>query len=325
MWGGRVKEGQDTFRSLVSQAARVPAIGQDFYLVPNKGSDKFYASLKVNGITDDKIFTSLAAAYSNLTSGSGDTLYVCPGSYAISAAFTWAKHYTNLIGLGAPNQVNTRARFVATAAALSPMITWSANGCIVKDVMFSQEGSHATTAAINMYLTGARNYFEGMTLRNLGALAVVDNSCRALKLGSSDGENYFRKCTIGTDTVDGVTATNYVMEFEASTGNQRTVFDECFILGNGSANSAFILATGANCINGSWVMFKRCLFSNPMAGDYDQMTQGFAITSASNGLLYFMDCLVYGAATLETSNSGCIIGRNAYAAATSDSGVALTF
>lgn len=324
MWTGRMEEGPETFRSLVSQAARVPAIGEDFYLVPNKGTDKFYAKLKSNGITDDKIFTTVASGYAALTSGSGDTLYVCPGNYAQTSALTWAKHYTNLIGLSAPVQVNTRARITSTTAALSPLITWSANGCIVKDIMFSQEGSHATTAAINMYLTGARNYFENVTLRNLGALAVVDNSCRALKLASSDGENYFKKCTIGADTVDGVTAANYVIEFAAS-GNQRQIFDECLILGNGSANSAFVLATASESINGAWVMFKRCLFSNPMAGDFDQMTQGFAVTAACNGVIYMMDNLVYGAATLETSNSGVLIGRDAYAAATTDSGVALTF
>lgn len=310
--------------TLVRQYSRVPTLGEDFYLVPNKATDKFYASLKNNGIPDDKIFTTIASGYAALTSGSGDTLYVCPGSYATTAALTWAKHYTNLIGLGAPIQVNQRARIVSTTAALSPLITWSANGCTVDNVMFSQEGSHATTAAINMLLTGARNSFSNMTLRNLGALAVVDNSCRALKLYSSDAENYFKRCTIGSDTVDGVTATNYVIEFAAITGNQRQIFDECVILGNGSANSSFVTAA-AESLGGSWVMFKRCLFANPMGGDLDQMTQGFAINAACNGQIYMMDNLVFGAATLETSNSGVLIGRNAYAAGTTDSGVALTF
>lgn len=310
--------------SLVRQAARVPAIGEDFYLVPNKATDKFYASLKKNGITDDKIFTTVPSAYTNLTSGSGDTLFVCPGNYAQTAALTWAKHYTNLIGLGAPVQVNQRARISAAVAALSPLITVSANGCQFDNVMFSQEGSHATTAAINMYITGARNAFTRVTFRNLGALAVVDNSCRPLKIASNDGENYFKQCTIGADTVDGATATNYIIEF-AGTGNQRQIFDSCTILGNGSVNAAFVLATAANCIDGAWIMFKNCLFSNPMAGDYDQMTQGFVLDAACNGIIYMVDNIVYGIATLETTNSGILIGRNAYAAATTDSGIALTF
>lgn len=322
MFNERVEN--QTMRNLVRNYAGLPLIGEDFYLVPNKGTDKFYASLKAKGVSDSKIFTTLASAYAAMTSGSGDTLFVAPGNYTISAAITWAKHYTNIIGLGAPVKTNQRARFTATAEALSPLITWSANGCIVSNVMFSQEGSHATTAAINMYLTGARNRFEYMTLRNLGALAVVDNSCRSLKISSSDGENYFYKCTIGADTVDGVTATNYVIEF-AGTGNQRQEFEECNILGNGSANSSFILASAVKCIDGAWIKFTRCLFSNPMAGDYDQMTQGFSLSTDCNGLIYMMDNLVYGAATFETSNSGVLVGRNAYAAATSDSGVALTF
>jgi hypothetical protein len=64
------------FKTLVQQYARVPALGTDFYVVPNKGTDKFYAGLKKNGITDDRIFTTIASGYTNLTSGSGDTLYV---------------------------------------------------------------------------------------------------------------------------------------------------------------------------------------------------------------------------------------------------------
>lgn len=322
-WESRLTEGSETLRSIVRKNVSLP-VGEEFYLVPNKGNDAFYKKLAANGVAQDKIFTTLASAYTNLTSGSGDTLYVAPGSYSMSAGLTWAKHYTNMIGLAAPVPINQRARFSSISESVSPLFTVSANGCVFENFMMSQDGSHATGAAINTYITGARNKFKYFTARNLGALAVVDDSCRALKLASTDGENLFEICTFGADTVDGETATNYVIEFAAS-GNQRQVFKGCYILGNGSANSSFILATAANSIDGSWIQFDRCLFSNPMAGDYDQMTQGFALDAACNGLIYFMDNLVHGAATLETTNSGVIIGRNAYAAATSDSGVALTF
>lgn len=302
-----------------------PATGDVFFLCSSStGAD--YLWLKTCGVHKDRIFTTLATAYAALTASRNDTLIVLPGSYVQTAAFTWGKDYTHMIGAAPPIPVNQRCRISAATAALSPLLTFSADGSLMKNIMWSQDGSHATTAAICCYLTGERNRIENVTFRNLGALAVVDNSCRPLKIDSANGENYFKECTIGADTVDGGTATNFMIEFAATNkGNQRQIFDRCVILGNGSANASFIKASDANCINGSWVMFRDCLFSNPMAGDYDQMTQGFSLSTDSNGVIYFVDNIVYGAATFETSNSGVIIGRNAYAADTTDSGVALTF
>ena len=104
----------------------------------------------------------------------------------------------------------------------------------------------------------------------------------------------------------------------------RQQFEDCIFLGNGSANSAFILATTTSCLS-SFQIFKRCLFLNNDNGTMDPMTQGFVLAANNGGLFIFMDCLVYGAATLETTNSGKILVRNAPAAATGDIAVAATF
>lgn len=304
-----------------------PMTGDVYFLTPANSANAYYYSwLQKNGVRADRLFTSFPTAYAAMTANRNDTLIVAPGAQVQTAAIDWAKDYTHMFGAFPGGVVNQRARITTATAGLSPFFTLSGDGCVFKDVMISQEGSHATSSAIALYITGDRCRFERFTVRHIGALGVVDNSCRTLKLASSNGEHYFVDCTIGADTVDGVTATNYVIEFaNTNQGNQRIIFDRCNILGNGSANSAFVLATAANCIDGSWVMFRDCLFSNPMAGDYDQMTQGFYLNTACNGVIYMVDNLVYGCATYETSNSGVLIGRNAYAAATTDSGVALTF
>src|SRR5512137_275779 len=109
------------------------------------------------------------------------------------------------------------------------------------------------------YITGARNAFSQVTFRAIGAANVAGNAYRALKMAASDGENLFDDCTIGADTVDAGTATNYVIELSGA-GNQRTIFRDCRILGNGSANQAFMLATAQGCIDGSWMQFSNCLF-----------------------------------------------------------------
>lgn len=299
--------------------------GEIKFLVKSR-TDGYATQLTKRGIGGGDIYTDLPTAYAALTANQNDVLVVFPGSHTITTAFTWGKDYTHMIGMVAPTKTNQRARFATSGNAISPMVTFSADGSIMKNIMWSQEGTHATTAAINLYLTGDRNYFENVSLRNIGALNVAGNACRTLKIDSANGESKFVNCTIGTDTVDGGTGTNYVIEFAATNkGNQRITFENCDILGNGSANAAFILATAANSINGSWVKFKECLFSNPKYGDYDEMTQGFALSADCNGQIYSIDNIIDGCATLETSNSGVMLGRNAYAAATTDIGIALTF
>ena len=293
--------------------------GSKFYLDTVNGSDGN------SGLSPKQAFKTMATAYAALTANKNDILYMLPGATAatITSTITWNKSYTHFIGLGAPTQIGMRCR-VNTTTAMTPMITWSANGCIVKGIQFSNNHSHATAGAVCFKLTGARNYFNGCHFQGLGALGVVDNSHRAFEIASSDAENRFDFCTFGADTVDGVTATNYVMEFTGAVQTARNQFNDCIWLGNGSANSAFIKADGVDCLS-SFQLFRRCAFLNHGNGVFDPMTQGFVLTNTPSGWLIFMDCLVQGAATLESTNSGLILGRNAYAAATTDSAVALTF
>lgn len=302
-----------------------PGIGNVIYLCPTDSSTvQFKKWLMANKVPAANIFTSLTTAYAALVEGRNDVLVVMPGNYTVSAAFTWGKSYTHMIGATSPIQVNQRARFATSGNAISPMVTVSGNGCIMKNVMWSQDGTHASTAALNMYITGARNYFENVTCRNLGALSVAGTACRNLKLGSSDAENVFVRCTFGADTLDYGTGTVSCVEYETGAQNARHIFRECVFLSGGSANSTFILASGAQSIN-SFQLFDRCLFFNNDVSDMDAMTQAFNIGSTCGGFIILMDSLVYGAACYESTNSGVLYGRHSYAAATTDVAVALTY
>ena len=169
-----------------------------------------------------------------------------------------------------------------------------------------------------------RNRFEYVTFRHIGALATASDTYRALQIASSNGENYFKNCTIGADTTDAGTASNYVIEFNGANQTARNVFEDCIIFGNGSANQCFILATTTSSLS-SVNIFKRCIFYNNDHGSMDAMTQAFSLAGASGGHIILMDCLVYGASAYESSDSGVLYGRNAYAAATTDTAVALTY
>jgi len=298
-------------------------MGDVFFLAPTTSSTSQYLTwLQSNGVDNGHLFTDLPSAYAALTANRNDTLIVMPGSYTLTAAFVWGKDYTHMIGASAPIPVNQRTRFGASVAALSPLITFSADGSIMKNIMWSQDGSHATTAAINCAMTGDRNYLENVTFRNLGALAVVNASMRNLKITSGNGENYFKNCTIGADTFDAVTAASACIEY-AGTNTGRDIYENCNILHGGSASGVF-LKTGANSLNG-WIKFKECCFVNNTMGSMDPMTQAFSIAATTNGFILSMDNIVHGASAYETSDSSLIIGRSAYAAATSDLGVILTY
>ena len=299
--------------------------GDVFFLVPTTSSTaQFIDWLQANGVDESHYFTSFPTAYAALTDGRNDILVVLPGNHAVTAAQTWAKSYTHLVGAGALVPVNQRARISTVTTTVSPLITISGSGCTFKNVMFDHQGSNATTAGVVCNLSGARNRFESVTFRHIGALATASDTYRALQIASSNGEHYFKNCTIGADTTDAGTASNYVIEFNGANQTARNVFEDCIIFGNGSANQCFILATTTSSLS-SVNIFKRCIFYNNDNGSMDAMTQAFSLAGASGGHIILMDCLVYGASAYESSDSGVLYGRNAYAAATTDTAVALTY
>jgi hypothetical protein len=280
-------------------------------------------NLTRRGVSNGAIFTDLPTAYDALTEGQNDALVVQPGSYTLTSPFTWGKDYTHMLGNVAGISLGQRARFSSTTAALSPLVTFSADGSIMKNVMWSQDGSHATTAAINMLMTGDRNKLASVTIRNLGALAVVGTATRNLKITSANGENMYDECTIGADSVDYTTGTVVSIEY-AGSNTARDHYRKCNILQGGGALGLFLLA-GASATT-SFTKFEDCTFFNNDLGVGDPLTQGFDLTAGGNGLFLFAGSTrVYGAATLETTNSGNLLGQNATAASTSNTYVALTF
>lgn len=308
---------------IMAESGLGPGIGDVHYLC-SSATGAPYLWLKQRGVDSDHLHITWAAAYAALTAGRNDALFVMPGANVTTSALTWAKDYTHLIGATAPNLTNHRARIYTTGTAVSPLMTWSGNGCVCKNVMFDHQGSNATTAGVVFNLSGARNHFDRVTMRHIGALAVASDTHRVLQIASSDGENYFEKCTFGADTVDAGTGAGIIIEFNGTNETARNVFDGCLVLANGSINQTFITASTTSSTS-SFQLFKECLFYNNDNGDLDPLTQAFNISVNCGGQFLLMDCLVYGAATYQTSNSANLLGRHSYAAATTDLAVSLTY
>lgn len=301
---------------MIRGGASVEQFTKKWYVDPVNGSDGNTGK----SITHAK--KTFGAGYALLTTARNEALILVPGSSGctLTAIVDWSKAASHLIGLS-PGRMNNRCRLTtSTATAMTPLLTVSGANNTFQNVMISQEGSHATNNAVPLYVTGHRNYFENVHTRNIGALAVVDNSHRSLKLGSIY-DTMFKNCQFGETSYDAVTATSTVIEF-AGTDGGKYLFEDCIILGAGSANATFF-TMGANV--GGFTMFKRCFFHNSTLSTLDAMTQAFSINGNGNDGVFLIDCLVSGAATYETTASNVLFGRHAYAADTTDVAVALTY
>lgn len=287
------------------------ALGDVFFCVPTTSStSQFINWLQSNGVDESHYGTSLPTMYAKMVEGRNDTLVLMPGAHAVTSAQTWDKRYSNVLGthVGAMNQ---RSRIYCSTVSVTPMITISDEGSLYKNILFSQEGSNASGNAVPVYVTGNRPVFENCGFRNIGALAVVDNSHRSLKIGSSY-DITFRNCQIGETSYDAGAAVSTVIEF-SGTDAGKYLFYDCMILGAGAA-SAMWVTQPANV--GGFTLFDRCLFHNSTISGLDMMTQGFSLSGTGNDGVFLKNCFLNGATDLETTDSGVLFVDNVGGAAT---------
>jgi hypothetical protein len=304
----------DLVNWIQTQSGLGPGVGDVFFLCPADSSTiQFKKWLMTQGVDETHYGTSLDKLYARMADGRNDVLVVYPGSHAPTAAFTWSKSYTHMIGACSPVITGQRSRIVSSGDAMSPLFTLSGNGCIIKNIMFSNDGAHATTAAICAKVTGARNYFENVTFRHTSATAIVDNSLRELVMNSADGENYFVKCTIGYDSNDAVAGDGICIDFQGTVESSHNTFDQCIMLFYGSADAIF-LKMAASATTG-WTLFRNCDFINNELGSMDPMTTGFSI-AGPNGIINLKNCSFIGVTDLETSDSNLVFTDNVGGAAT---------
>jgi hypothetical protein len=294
---------------MIQQGFRFEEFTKCIYVDAVNGSDGN------DGLSITNARKSFAGGWAALTAAKNEAMIVVPGASGLNTTskIDWNKAATHLVGLS-PQVMNNRCRLYST-----PLLTISAANCRFYNFLVSAEGNHATYMAVPVYVTGHRNYFENFHIRNIGAAAVVDNSHRALKLGSIY-DTHFVRCQFGETSYDAVTAASTVIEF-AGTDSGKYIFDDCLILGAGSSSATFF-TMGANV--GGFTLFRRCFFHNSTISDLDSMTQAFSISGTGNDGVFLMDCLVSGVTALETSDSGVLFGRNALANTTTDRIVALT-
>lgn len=283
--------------------AGVPfGINAKYYFVdPANGSDN------ASGRRVDEPLATLAAAEDLCVANRHDTVFYIAGSSGInlSAALTWDKNYTHLIGIAAPTMVAQRARIfqLSTLTGASPLITISATGSIFKNVYIFQ-GVADNTSLINVSVTGGRNYFENVHFAGGGHATQAVDGGASLKLDGAE-ENTFVDCTIGVDTIDAATGMMGIL-FDGEA--HRNLFRNCVVRMRASSSGAgFVEIVDSTGIDRDTI-FDNCLFLNNSA---TAMASGFVIPAGMGAprKILLKDCMTLGATTLDANDRGVLFGN----------------
>lgn len=228
------------------------------YLVdPVDGSDSN------NGKSWEKPLASLEAAEDLCVGDQNDAVLFLGGDSADNptAAIAWDKDFTHLIGLSSDVYgVGQRCRVVMKAAtAVTPVITFSGNGCIVKNMQFNQEKATGAASGV-VIVTGQRCYFE-----NVFFMCPTSATAASYSLKVSGGENVFKRCTIGQHTLARTAATRGLWLYKGAGDCHRNKFVDCEFLSwaSGGGTAHVLVYTDVDIdVEVFTAQFENCLFAN---------------------------------------------------------------
>lgn len=269
---------------LYGMAGLLPFTGNYFWVDENNGSDGN------TGGPSDPVAT-LSQAYSMCESGNNDVVFVT-GTVHVSSTLTWGKDKTHLIGLAPNLSSQARARISQTGSTVfTPLVDFTASECICRDIG-TFHGFADASAQVAVAVSGGRNEFTRFLFGGMGnATAAAQAGGRSLVLSGTTGENTFRHCQIGLDTIER-TGANSSIEF--SGGNPRNVFDECiFPMLAGDADPYFGLTAAASAID-RFQLFRKCMFVNAIGSGATAIAAAFSMAASSGGLLAMDDCTLIG-------------------------------
>jgi len=286
-----------------------------YFVDPANGSDSN------DGLSPANAMATIITAEDACVANQHDTVIYLAGSSGtnLTAALTWDKSYTHLIGIAAPSVAAQRARIfqTSTLTGASPLLNITATGCIFKNFYIFQ-GVDDATSLINVQVTGGRNYFENVHFAGGGHATQAINGGASLKLNGAE-ENLFRHCTIGVDTVSAATGMAGVL-FDGEA--HRNVFEDClFTMYAGNAGAIFgevVDTTGIDRYN----IFKRTMFLNTAS---TATTEVFAIPAmGAPRRIYLFDCALHGATDWDSNDRGVLFQNNGTITVGGNAGTMLT-
>lgn len=263
--------------------------GDVYFLDPVDGADGN------DGKSPESAVKTIEVAYNKLRTGENDTIVLIGTATAVnitgSTGLAWNKAYTHLVGGTAdlPGS-GQRARVVAgTSLDSTYTIQISADGCVFKNIQFYNANDTAEDSWA-VYLTGDRCYFENVAFFGMmHATASARAGSGSLKMVCSDGENYFKNCTIGSIHM-ARTAANSELYLDAPS----SVFEDCYFLSSTSGSGTghfFINIAGPASGEPYYTVLKNCIFINP----YEvTMTDAMTKTAAGTHWMMMQNCMGEG-------------------------------
>jgi hypothetical protein len=221
--------------------------------------------------------STLAAAYAKCTDAQHDVVLFVSGATADNPAtsVTWSKNYTHLIGMSSDlHGMGQRCRVVGTAALdLTPVVTFSGSGCVVKNMQF-YNGKDADTDSGAAIVSGSRNHFRNCFFAGMAhATPAARTGSYSLKLTGE--ENLFEHCAVGLDTIVRAAAN---AELWVSTGATRNTFRRSrFLSYSETAAKVLVLIDAMD----RWIEFEDCVFQNFSVNWATSLSNAFSITATA--------------------------------------------
>jgi hypothetical protein len=236
------------------------------YLVdPVNGSDSY------DGIRWTKPLASVAAGYAKCVADQHDTVVMLSGDTADtpSSSITWSKDFTHLVGLSSDLPgVGQRCRIVGSADAdLTPIVTFSGKGCIVRNIQFFN-GKDADSDSGAVIVSGDRNAFTNVFFAGMGH-ATPAARAGSYSLTLSGEENVFTRCTIGLDTIKRAAANAELVV----SGGARNTFEQCLFQSYCETVGKFLVKITSL---DRWIRFRDCTFYNFWENWVDQLTNAIS-------------------------------------------------
>ena len=255
-----------TFADMVYMLGGVPVGAMEVMLAGGKWyfCDPTHGTADADATTPQTATNSLLKAYNKCRDGYNDGVIFIGGATAWNpaASLTWSKSYTHLIGTSGQLGVGQRCRIVAqAAAALSPVVTFSGNGCVIKNLQINNEKAAGAASGVAI-ITGQRCIFENVFFMVPTATDAASYSAKV-----SGGENAFIRCTFGQHTIVR-TAASYTLWVHIGDGdNQRNKFIGCDFLSWSSAAGHVLVKVDTDLTTDTFSMwFEDCLFHNIISG-----------------------------------------------------------
>lgn len=225
----------------------------------------------------------------------------------LTSTLDWNLNLTHLLGSPCARfSPRSRVAFKSTYATASNLFTVSGSDNRFERINFFAGVANANPTGC-LKVTGDRNSFIQCHIAGIGA--DENDIADAYSLYVSGGENWFKGCVIGIDTVSRGTADNCELVLA---GGARNVFEDCMFVTWGAVNTHQFVKRAANSTDRS-TTFINCSFQNwdLAAGGGATLLEVFDVSAGGGYIDLDSKCWFSGAAAWEASSGASTIVRAA--------------